>query len=379
MHNSNQQNSPGIRRVLISGGGTGGHIFPAVSIANAIRRRYPQADILFVGADNRMEMERVPAAGYPIEGLSICGFDRRNPLRNIKVLFKLWKAMRRAKAIVKQFRPEIAVGVGGYASGPTLKAAQKAGIPTLLQEQNSFAGVTNRLLAKKAGKICVAYEGMERFFPAENIVMTGNPVRKTLLDNTMSRAEAKRALGFDADRPLVLFIGGSLGARTVNLSVADSLDRLTESGTQILWQTGKSYASSDRVESANRREGVKAVPFINEMDIAYKAADLVISRAGAGSISELQLLGKASVLVPSPNVAEDHQRKNALALVSHDAAVMILDKDCHDTLADEVIRLIADEDARKRLEYNISQMALKDSDEHIVDAIEELIINTSEK
>lgn len=379
MHNSNQQNSPGIRRVLISGGGTGGHIFPAVSIANAIRRRYPQADILFVGADNRMEMERVPAAGYPIEGLSICGFDRRNPLRNIKVLFKLWKAMRRAKAIVKQFRPEIAVGVGGYASGPTLKAAQKAGIPTLLQEQNSFAGVTNRLLAKKAGKICVAYEGMERFFPAENIVMTGNPVRKTLLDNTMSRAEAKRALGFDADRPLVLFIGGSLGARTVNLSVADSLDRLTEGGTQILWQTGKSYASSDRVESANRREGVKAVPFINEMDIAYKAADLVISRAGAGSISELQLLGKASVLVPSPNVAEDHQRKNALALVSHDAAVMILDKDCHDTLADEVIRLIADEDARKRLEYNISQMALKDSDEHIVDAIEELIINTSEK
>lgn len=379
MHNSNQQNSPGIRRVLISGGGTGGHIFPAVSIANAIRRRYPQADILFVGADNRMEMERVPAAGYPIEGLSICGFDRRNPLRNIKVLFKLWKAMRRAKAIVKQFRPEIAVGVGGYASGPTLKAAQKAGIPTLLQEQNSFAGVTNRLLAKKAGKICVAYEGMERFFPAENIVMTGNPVRKTLLDNTMSRAEAKRALGFDADRPLVLFIGGSLGARTVNLSVADSLDRLTESGTQILWQTGKSYASSDRVESANRREGVKAVPFINEMDIAYKAADLVISRAGAGSISELQLLGKASVLVPSPNVAEDHQRKNALALVSHDAAVMILDRDCHDTLADEVIRLIADEDARKRLEYNISQMALKDSDEHIVDAIEELIINTSKK
>lgn len=326
-----------------------------------------------------MEMERVPAAGYPIEGLSICGFDRKNPLRNIKVLFKLWKAMRRAKAIVKQFRPEIAVGVGGYASGPTLKAAQKAGIPTLLQEQNSFAGVTNRLLAKKAGKICVAYEGMERFFPAENIVMTGNPVRKTLLDNTMSRAEAKRALGFDADRPLVLFIGGSLGARTVNLSVADSLDRLTEGGTQILWQTGKSYASSDRVESANRREGVKAVPFINEMDIAYKAADLVISRAGAGSISELQLLGKASVLVPSPNVAEDHQRKNALALVSHDAAVMILDKDCHDTLADEVIRLIADEDARKRLEYNISQMALKDSDEHIVDAIEELIINTSEK
>lgn len=379
MHNSNQQNSPGISRVLISGGGTGGHIFPAVSIANAIRRRYPQADILFVGADNRMEMERVPAAGYPIEGLSICGFDRKNPLRNIKVLFKLWKAMRRAKAIVKQFRPEIAVGVGGYASGPTLKAAQKAGIPTLLQEQNSFAGVTNRLLAKKAGKICVAYEGMERFFPAENIVMTGNPVRKTLLDNTMSRAEAKRALGFDADRPLVLFIGGSLGARTVNLSVADSLDRLTEGGTQILWQTGKSYASSDRVESANRREGVKAVPFINEMDIAYKAADLVISRAGAGSISELQLLGKASVLVPSPNVAEDHQRKNALALVSHDAAVMILDKDCHDTLADEVIRLIADEDARKRLEYNISQMALKDSDEHIVDAIEELIINTSEK
>lgn len=362
-----------IKRVLISGGGTGGHIFPAIAIANALRRRMPAVDILFVGADNRMEMERVPAAGYPIEGLSICGFDRKNIFRNISVLIKLWRAIRHARAIVKSFKPQIAIGVGGYASGPTLKAAQKLGIPTLIQEQNSYAGVTNKLLAKKAGRICVAYEGMERFFPAESIVMTGNPVRKNLLENTLTQQQAKEALGFNPDKPLVLIIGGSLGARTINQSVAASLDRLTADGTQLLWQTGKSYASSEAVAEANRRQGVKATAFISEMDVAYRAADLVVSRAGASSISELQLLGKAAILVPSPNVAEDHQRKNALALVEHSAAVMIPDDQCGEKLADEVTTLIANEDARKKLSENISKMALSDSDEKIVDAIIELV------
>lgn len=365
--------------MLISGGGTGGHIFPALSIANALRRRFPDVEILFVGADNRMEMERVPAAGYPIEGLTICGFDRKNMLRNISVLFKLWHAMRRARSIVRRFKPQIAIGVGGYASGPTLKAAQRLGVPTLLQEQNSYAGVTNKLLAKKAGRICVAYEGMERFFPADRIVMTGNPVRKSLLENAMTAGQAKAALGFDPARPLVLIVGGSLGARTINESVAASIDELTSDGTQLLWQTGKSYSDCEAVHAADGRDGVKATAFISEMDVAYRAADLVVSRAGAGSISELQLLGKAAILVPSPNVAEDHQRKNALALADRDAAVMILDSDCRERLAREVRALVSDEARRTELSKNIEAMALRDSDEKIVDAIIETVKQTQPK
>ncbi|MBP2690265.1 MAG: undecaprenyldiphospho-muramoylpentapeptide beta-N-acetylglucosaminyltransferase [Muribaculaceae bacterium] len=379
MDSKNQKDSiVPLRRVIISGGGTGGHIFPAISIANALRRRFPEVDILFVGADNRMEMERVPAAGYPIKGLTICGFDRKNIFRNISVLFKLRKAMTDARSIIKSFSPQIVIGVGGYASGPTLKAAQKLRIPTLLQEQNSYAGVTNKLLAKKARRICVAYEGMERFFPAESIVMTGNPVRKGLTDITLSQAEAKTQLGFDPDKPLVLFVGGSLGARTINESVAASLDNFIAAGIQVLWQTGKNYDGDARLRSFKDNSGVKATPFISDMDVVYRAADLVVSRAGAGSISELQSLGKAVVLVPSPNVAEDHQRKNALALVRHNAAVMIEDAECRAKLADTVISLIGDVDRRKTLSDNISRMALKDSDEHIVDTIID-IINSENK
>lgn len=365
-----------VSRVLISGGGTGGHIFPAISIANAIKKRFPDVDILFVGADNRMEMERVPAAGYKIEGLTISGFDRKHLLKNISVLIKLRKAIRKARRIVRDFNPQIAIGVGGYASGPTLKAAQRLKIPTLLQEQNSYAGVTNKLLAKKAGRICVAYDGMERFFPAERIVKTGNPVRKDLLDNAMSQAEAKIQLGFDPDRPLVLVVGGSLGARTINESIASSLASITDDGIQLLWQTGKAYASSEAVAKSSDYEGVVATPFISDMALAYRAADVVVSRAGAGSISELQLLGKATILVPSPNVAEDHQRKNAMALVDRDAAVMITDDSCRGLLATEIKKLISDKDRQSTLAKNISAMALRDSDEKIVDAIVELINKT---
>lgn len=373
MQNSSSSDTPTLQRVLISGGGTGGHIFPAISIANAIRRRFPDVEILFVGADNRMEMERVPAAGYKIEGLTICGFDRKNLLRNIGVLIKLRRAMRKARSIVRNFKPQIAIGVGGYASGPTLKAAQKLGVPTLIQEQNSYAGVTNKLLAKKAKRICVAYEGMERFFPAETIALTGNPIRKNLLDNTISKTEAKEKLGFNPDKSLVLIVGGSLGARTINESIARNLELLTKDGTQLFWQTGKNYNDTTILAKASAMQGVTATTFISDMDVAYRAADLVVSRAGAGSISELQALGKATILVPSPNVAEDHQRKNALALVNHDAAIMIEDSECLERLAGEVNALIADPDRRQKLSDNISAMALTDSDEKIVDNIIEII------
>lgn len=363
------------KRVLISGGGTGGHIFPALSIAAAIKRRSPECEILFVGAQGRMEMERVPAAGFPIKGLPVAGFDRKRPWRNVAVLWKLWKSLRMARRIVREFRPQIAIGVGGYASGPTLKAAQRAGVPTLLQEQNSYAGVTNKLLASKAGVVCTAYEGMERFFPAGNIIMTGNPVRSALLGVTMTPAEAKKALGFDPERPLVMVVGGSLGARTINQSMAAGLDSLLDGNVQVLWQTGRSGEETGREATAGRSD-VKATPFISDMATAYRAADLVVSRAGAGTISELQLLGKATVLVPSPNVAEDHQRKNAQALADRDAAVMILDTDAPAQLVGEIKRLMADSEARRRLSENISKMALRESDEKIADAAESLIKKT---
>lgn len=357
-----------MQRVLISGGGTGGHIFPALSIAAALRRRYPGVDILFVGAENRMEMERVPDAGYPIVGLPVSGFDRRRPWRNVKVLFRLWKSIRRARKVVRDFAPEIAIGVGGYASGPTLKAAQRAGVPTLLQEQNSYAGVTNKLLAKKAGKICVAYDNMARFFPADKIVLTGNPVRPALFDVDMTRAQAKQSLGFDPERPLVMVVGGSLGARTINQTIRAALPELTADGTQLLWQTGKYFT-----DDVTPPSGVVVTPFISDMGVAYRAADLVVSRAGAGTISELQLLGKAAILVPSPNVAEDHQRKNALALVGKGAAQMVLDADAMAELPDAIMRLVRDDRNRKALEANILAMALPAADEKIVDEIEKLI------
>lgn len=361
-----------LNRVLISGGGTGGHIFPALSIAAAIKRRNPDAEILFVGALGRMEMEKVPAAGFEIVGLPVAGFDRKRLWRNFGVLLKLWKSMRRARKIVKDFRPDIAIGVGGYASGPTLKAAQKAGVPTLLQEQNSFPGVTNKLLAKNAKAICVAYEGTERFFPAESIVLTGNPVREALLTNKLSTAEAKQKLGFDPARPLVLVVGGSLGARTINKAMEAGLDKMLDDNTQIMWQTGRNGEETGR-RAAEGRKDVKATPFITDMATAYRAADLVVSRAGACSISELQLLGKPSILVPSPNVAEDHQRKNALALADRDAAVMVLDCDAVAQLPDTVNKLMADEAARKRLSENILKMALADSDTKIAEIAEKIV------
>lgn len=361
-----------MKKALISGGGTGGHIFPALSIANALRRRYPDIEIQFVGAEDRMEMTRVPAAGYPIVGLPVAGFDRKRPWRNIKVLFKLWKSMRRAKKIVRKFKPEVAIGVGGYCSGPTLKAAQKAGIPTVLQEQNSYAGVTNKLLAQKADAICVAYENMDRFFPADKIYLTGNPIRKDLLDCDLTQQQAKEKLGFDPDKPLVLAVGGSLGARTINQSIKSSLGAIEASGCQLLWQTGKNEAEKF-TKSAKDFPNVKATVFITDMALAYRAADLVVARAGAGTISELQVLGLPAILVPSPNVAEDHQRKNAQALADRDAAIMILDADAPSTLSSEIITLVKDAPLRNTLKRNILKMALNNADEKIVDIIEKSV------
>ena len=361
--------------VLVSGGGTGGHIFPALSIANEIRRRYPEANILFVGAQGRMEMEKVPAAGYNIVGLPVSGFDRSHLLRNFKVLYRLFKSMKLAKKILKDFKPVIAIGVGGYASGPMLKEAQKQGIPTLLQEQNSYAGVTNKLLAAKADCICVAYEGMERFFPADKIVLTGNPVRRNLLECAASPEQARQAMGVDPNKKTVLIIGGSLGARTINHAIMGGLEKIGKaSGIQVIWQTGKLYDSETR--EALEASGVKNViqmPFISNMDMAYRAADLVVSRAGASSISELQLLGKATILVPSPNVAEDHQTKNALALVNRDAAMMVSDADASSQLVDMMLATVTDSERIATLGENVSKMALHDAAERIVDEVAKII------
>lgn len=359
-------------RVIISGGGTGGHIFPAISIANEIKERRPDAEILFVGALGRMEMERVPKAGYEITGLPVAGFDRKRLWRNFGVLVKLYGSMRKARRIIRDFRPDIAIGVGGYASGPTLKAAQKAGIPTLLQEQNSYAGVTNKLLSKKAKAVCVAYDGMERFFPAETIVRTGNPVRAAILDCPLTKAEAKKALGFDAERPFVLVLGGSLGSRTINDAIKAGLDTFDREGISVLWQTGRFYAD----ECAKDAEGhplVHATAFIDDMAAAYRAADLVVSRAGASTISELQLLGKPAILVPSPNVAEDHQRKNALALTENGAAVLIDDKDAVGKLTAEIGRLLADPETLVSMSRNIKAMAYENASQRIVDKVFQIL------
>jgi len=349
-------------RVIISGGGTGGHIFPAVSIANAVKALRPDAKILFVGALGRMEMQRVPAAGYEIIGLPIQGFDRKNLLKNFKVLYKIWKSQRMAKKIIKDFRPQVAVGVGGYASGPTLNMAAAKGIPCLLQEQNSYAGVTNKLLAKKAAKICVAYEGMERFFPAEKIMMTGNPVRQQLLDTTISHEDAVRTFGFDPTKKVVLIVGGSLGARTLNESVLQHLDQIRKSDVQFIWQTGKFYSAeiSERLKGQDI-PNLTVTDFISDMGVAYKAADLVVSRAGAGSISEFCLLGKPVILVPSPNVAEDHQTKNAMALVNKAAALYVKDAEADKILLPLAIDTAKDDAKLQSLHENILKMALPDS------------------
>ena len=359
-------------RVIISGGGTGGHIFPAVSIANAIRAKHPDAEILFVGAEGRMEMQRVPAAGYEIKGLPICGFDRKNPLKNIKVLYKIWKSQRMAKKIIKQFRPMVAVGVGGYASGPTLNKAAAMGIPCLIQEQNSYAGVTNKLLAKKAEKICVAYDHMERFFPAEKIIKTGNPVRQSLLDTTLTREEALRSMNLHPENKTILLVGGSLGARTINESVLQHLEDIKKyHQVQFIWQTGKYYSAhiAEELKRLGKPENLLVTDFITDMGTAYKAADLVISRAGASSISEFCLIGKPVILVPSPNVAEDHQTKNAMALVEKDAALYVKDSEAPEKLIPLALETVYNDQQLNNLHTNILKLALPDSADIIADEV----------
>lgn len=362
-------------KVLVSGGGTGGHIFPALSIADELRTSLG-AEILFVGAAGRMEMTRVPEAGYKIIGLPVAGFDRKRLWRNFKVLGKLLSSMGKAKKIIKEFQPDIVVGVGGYASGPVLKAAQNLGIPTLIQEQNSFAGVTNKLLAKKAGSICVAYDNMDRFFPADKIVKTGNPIRQKLLSNSLSRKEALESFGLSADKKTLLVVGGSLGALTVNESLEKGVKDLVSAGIQVIWQTGKNFGNRGP-EAAKGLKGVVVTPFISDMAAAYKGADLVVSRAGAASISELQALGKPAILVPSPNVAEDHQTHNAMALVDKNAAVLVKDSEAREKLVKTVLDLLRDTDRLAKMSDNISAMALTDSAAKIGREVVKLMKNKS--
>ena len=370
----NKKTADNAPRVIISGGGTGGHIFPAISIANALKKLCPDADILFVGAEGRMEMQRVPDAGYRIIGLPVAGFDRQHLWKNVSVLIKLLRSQRKARRIIKEFRPQVAVGVGGYASGPMLKACASAGIPTLIQEQNSYAGVTNKLLARQARKICVAYEGMECFFPAEKIILTGNPVRQNLRDTHITRQEASAYFGLEPRKKTILILGGSLGARTLNRTLEAGLSLIKGNpDIQFIWQTGKIYIEEVKAAitaftgEAMRNVHVSSLPnlyvsdFIKDMSMAYAAADLVVSRAGAGSISEFCLLGKPVILVPSPNVAEDHQTKNALALVHKEAALYVKDADAPALLLDTALQTVTDDDKLHSLSRHIAALALPDS------------------
>ena len=364
-----------IQRAIISGGGTGGHIFPAVSIAEALRRRYPEIDILFIGAEGRMEMERVPQAGFPIRGLKIRGLDRKRPWRNIGVIRDFLRALITARDIIRDFRPEIVIGVGGYASAPTLKAAQSLGIPTLIQEQNSYAGVTNKFLARRADRICVAYPEMERFFPKEKIVLTGNPLRPAIeyMQDGL-REEALRHFGLPADtKRVVVVIGGSLGALSINESIGSRLEEWAKSGVALIWQTGKGFEAKAQELLKAYDFPVYSSAFIQRMDLAYAVADVVVSRAGASSISELCFLGKPTILVPSPNVAEDHQTKNAMALVNKDAALCVKDVDAPGTLIKLALETINNDKKLESLSENVKKMGLKNSAEIIADEVIKLI------
>ena len=349
-------------KYLISGGGTGGHIFPAVSIANALKELDPEAEILFIGALGRMEMERVPQAGYKIIGLPVRGFNRAQPWKNVSVLIDLAKSIRQVKAIIRDFQPNVGVGVGGYASGAAMWAAANMGIPILLQEQNGFAGVTNKILKDKAAKICVAYEGMERFFPADKIILTGNPVRQNLTEGRKSK---------NGNRKTLLIIGGSLGARTINETVKAALPQLAKSDIHVVWQTGKVYYESCQAawEAAGKPANIECLDFLSDMPDRYANADLVISRAGASSISELCLLGKPAILVPSPNVAEDHQTHNAMALVNKDAAVLVHDAEAAEKLIPTALELIQDEAKLKSLHTNVLKLAQTDSAKRIAEEV----------
>ena len=358
------------KRVIISGGGTGGHIFPAISIANALRKIEPDTEILFVGAEGRMEMEKIPAAGYRIIGLPVAGLYRSLTLKNFSVLIKLFKSLRLAGKVIKEFKPDVVVGVGGYASGPVLRQAGRMGIPTLIQEQNSYAGVTNKLLAKRASTICVAYDGMERYFPAKKIIKTGNPVRQNFDDLEILKEEAFSFFNLSKEFPVVLVLGGSLGAGTINNSLSDKINKLRDSDCQWLWQTGKYYFENVKaLVSVSFSGNISVHGFINRMDYAYAAADIIISRAGAGTISELCLVGKPVILIPSPNVAEDHQTRNAEALSKKNAALLITDNKAVNTLVDEAVRLISDKNRRAELSENILKLADRDADIRIANEI----------
>ena len=359
-------------RIIISGGGTGGHIFPALSIADAIRSKQPNAKILFVGADNRMEMQRVPEAGYEIVGLPVAGFERKKLWKNFAVLWKLLKSQCMARKVIKKFAPQVAVGVGGYASGPTLRMAAKMNIPTLIQEQNSYAGVTNKLLAKKAKMICVAYDGMERFFPHEKLKLTGNPVRKTLLDMRTNREAAMNEMGLDSSKRCVLIVGGSLGARSINESIIKNIDIVKANpDIQFIWQTGKLYFEEmvRRTNEAGKPGNLIVTDFVSNMANALAAANLVVSRAGAGSISEFALLGKAVILVPSPNVSEDHQTKNAMALVEKNAAIYVADAKADEELLATAVKTVMDDKKLAALEENINTMAKPNAAQEIAEEV----------
>ena len=364
-----------MKRVIISGGGTGGHIFPALSIANALKRLDPNVDILFVGAEGKMEMEKVPEAGFRIIGLPVRGFQRRLTLENVKVLLNLWKSLRRAKQIIRDFKPNVVVGVGGYASGPIGREAVKAGVSLVLQEQNSYAGVTNKLLAKHAVRVCVAYEGMERFFGSDKVIFTGNPVRKDLLLSKNKREEGLAFYGLNVKKRTVLVTGGSLGARTLNQAMKKNIEKFSNlQNVQILWQCGSYYYEDLQRELKGKLpENICLTAFLKRMDLAYACADVVVARAGAGTISELCLLGKAAILVPSPNVAEDHQTKNALAVVDKGAAILLKDAEAEEKFGDTLEHLLCDEGKLASLRASIGTLAVRDSDEKIAREILSLI------
>lgn len=363
-----------VQRVIISGGGTGGHIFPAISIAEALKQRYPGVEILFIGAEGRMEMQRVPQAGFQIRGLKIRGLDRHRLWRNVGVIRDFLRALVTARDILREFRPQVVVGVGGYASAPTLKAAQSLGIPTLIQEQNSYAGITNKFLARRATRICVAYPEMERFFPKDKIVLTGNPIRPAIEQLSATRAEALEYFRLPADtEQVVLVVGGSLGARSINEAIGARLQEWEQSGAALIWQTGTGFADKAQQLLAGYRFPVYCAPFIQRMDLAYTLADVVVSRAGASAISELCHLGKPTILVPSPNVAEDHQTKNALALSTRGAAILVTDAEAHDVLTPKSLALLADAPQRQSLSTEIKKLALTEAADRIVDELAKLV------